>query len=277
MSLGTSSGADRLVVMARGLGTRMRKADPSVGVDDRQSQVADTGVKALIPIDRPFLDYVLSAAADSGFRRVCLIIGPEHTAVRNYYTSVVRQRLTIDFAIQDQPLGTANAVAAAETWAQGEAFVTINSDNFYPISALSALRTLPAPGAALFDRDSMLAGSNIPPDRIEKYAIAQIEDEHLSRIIEKPTPRQMQQTTCNGRLYLSMNLWLFDASIFTACRAIGKSARGEYEITDAVQYMIDKLGQRFAVARIDAPVLDLSSRTDIGPVTQKLRGTEVNL
>ena len=63
---------DKLVVLARGLGTRMRHRDDSAWLEDEQAAVAETGVKALIPIDRPFLDYVLSAAAEAGCRRVCL-------------------------------------------------------------------------------------------------------------------------------------------------------------------------------------------------------------
>lgn len=274
-----SSGTDRLVVLARGLGTRMRQANSNVRLDEQQAQVADSGVKALIPIDRPFLDYVLTTAADAGFRRVCLVIGPEHTQIRDYYSKLPARRLTFDFAIQEQPLGTANAVAAAEAWAQGEPFVAINSDNHYPMEALSALRKIPAPGAALFDRQSMLDGSNIPADRIEKFAIAEIADGCLRRIIEKPSAEQIERVSQagNGRLYLSMNTWLFNAAIFDACRAIPKSQRGEYEITDAVQYAIEHLNQRFTVALIHAPVLDLSSRADIEPVARRLRGAEVNL
>ncbi len=273
------STTDRLVVLARGLGTRMRKADETASLDARQAQIAETGVKALIPIDRPFLDYVLTVAADAGFRRVCMVIGPEHTELRDYYTKLSGGRMTFEFAIQAEPRGTADAVAAARDWAAGEPFAVINSDNFYPAPALSALRQMPAPGVALFDRDAMLAGSNIPPERIEKFAIAELKGDALARIIEKPSPEQMQRVTeaAGGRLYLSMNLWLFDRGIFEACAAIPKSARGEYEITDAVQYAIDRMGQTFTAATINAAVLDLSSRADVGPVTEKLRGMEVRL
>ena len=60
----------------------MRRDDPSAGLGDAQSRVADTGVKAMIPIGRPFLDFVLSGLADAGISEVCLVIGPEHDAVR---------------------------------------------------------------------------------------------------------------------------------------------------------------------------------------------------
>ena len=46
----------------------------------------------MIPIGRPFLDYVLSGLADAGYRRVCLVVGPEHQAVRDYYRREVALR-----------------------------------------------------------------------------------------------------------------------------------------------------------------------------------------
>ena len=75
---------DKAVILARGLGTRMRQEDPGAGLSQAQKEVARSGIKALIPLGRPFLDYVLSGLADAGYRRVCLVIGPEHEALRRY-------------------------------------------------------------------------------------------------------------------------------------------------------------------------------------------------
>ena len=72
------------MILARGLGSRMRRED-GAALDPAQASVADTGVKAMIPIGRPFLDYVLSGLADAGCDAVCLVIGPEHGVVRDYY------------------------------------------------------------------------------------------------------------------------------------------------------------------------------------------------
>ncbi|MEN6405747.1 MAG: hypothetical protein ABFC77_04665, partial [Thermoguttaceae bacterium] len=72
---------DHAVILARGLGTRMRKSDPAAQLDPSQAAMADCGLKAMIPIGRPFLDYVLHVLARAGYRKVCLLIGPEHQAV----------------------------------------------------------------------------------------------------------------------------------------------------------------------------------------------------
>ncbi len=267
---------DKAVILARGLGTRMRKEDELAELDDRQSAIADTGVKALIPIDRPFLDYVLGVLAQAGYRQVCLVIGPEHHVLRDYYSKLKTDLLEISFAIQEKPLGTADAVAAVEKFAGPDRFLMINSDNYYPEDACRALRLLDAPGIAAFERDSMIAGSNIPADRVVKFAAVQIDEGgYLRRVLEKPDEATL--ATLGSEILLSMNCWMFGPKIFRACRAIKPSPRGEFEITDAVQYAIDHLDEKFRVLKFESPVLDLSSRSDIAPVSARLAGTEVVL
>ncbi|NLF68171.1 MAG: NTP transferase domain-containing protein [Candidatus Anammoximicrobium sp.] len=269
---------DKAVILARGLGTRMRAADDTAALDERQAVAAASGVKALIPLgDRPFLDYLLATLADAGYRRICLVVGPEQEEIRDYYTRrVTLQRLSIRFAIQDQALGTADAVAAAAAFAGDDPFLTVNSDNFYPREACQALRNLSGPGLVLFERDAMLARSNIAADRVSKFAVGDVDDEGcLRRIVEKPDAETLAQMP--KPLWLSMNCWRFGPAIFRACRSIPRSPRGEYEIVAAVQYAIDVLGERFHAIRMQAPVLDLTSRGDIGPVAARLVGMEIRL
>jgi len=269
----------KAVILARGLGTRMRQSDAAARnqMTSEQAAIADTGLKAMIPIGRPFLDYVLNDLADAGYRRVCLVIGPEHDAVRAYYSQTVKpQRLRIDFALQIQPLGTADAVAAAAEFAAADPVLVINSDNYYPKQALADLRRLDSAGLAAFDRQSMLQGSNIPPERITRFAVVRADpDGYLAQILEKPdekTLASLPEPVC-----LSMNCWRFNPSIFEACRKIALSPRGEYELPDAVEYAIHRLGERFRILTVKAPVLDLSCRADVPAVAAKLAGTPVNL
>jgi len=266
---------DKAVILARGLGTRMRKADPAVTLTDAEAAAATAGVKAMIPIGRPFMDYLLAALAEAGYRRVCVVIGPEHTAVRDYYKALGTTRIEIAFAVQSQPLGTADAVAAAEAFAGGEPIAVLNCDNYYPVAALRALReALTGSGLAAFSREGLLGG-NIAPDRVAAFAVIEADATgRLVGIVEKPSPDTLAR---GGPVYVSMNCWRFTPAIFAACRAIGPSPRGELEIPTAVQYAIDMLGERFDVLRFDAPVLDLSSRSDIQAVKRLLAGVEVTL
>lgn len=273
----------KAVILAAGLGTRMRKADEAAQLSADQEQIAQTGVKALIPIPgatgaaaRPFLDYVLAAIVDGGIESACLVIGPDHHQVRRYYEELPKKRLKIDFAVQAKPLGTANAVHSAEAFAGNDPFLMINSDNFYPTSAVRGLAALKGNGVAGFHRDAMLKGSNIDADRIQKFAAAEIDAHgHMTRVLEKPSAETLVQL--GDDIYLSMNCWRFGPSIFEACRNIKPSPRGEYEITDAAQYVIDVLKEPFTAVKLHEPVLDMSSRADVGEVGRRLSAMKIEL
>lgn len=262
---------DKAVIMARGLGTRMRRRDDQARLSADQLGVAASGLKAMIPIGRPFLDYVLAALADAGYRQVCVVIGPEHDAVRDYYTrQAPPARIAIDFAIQQQPLGTADAVAAAESFAGGDPFLVINSDNYYPVEALRPLRELDGMGLAAFDRDGLLSGGNIPAERIARYAVLETdENRDLRSIIEKPGEELLARMP--RPLLVSMNCWRLGPEIFPACRAIGRSPRGELELIDAIEYCRLKMGIPFRVLTVHAPVLDLSQQSDIESVAEFIK------
>jgi dTDP-glucose pyrophosphorylase len=290
---GQTKPIDKVVALAAGLGTRMRRADESAGLSDAQRQVADSGVKALIPMDttsgrRPFLDYVLHELAEAGFKHVCLVVASDHRALRDCYSASAgfhARRLSISFALQERPRGTANALASAEDFAGGEQFLMINGDNLYPASACAALRRIDGPGTALFERGGLLRGGNIPADRLANFAVGIIApDGTLQQVIEKPDEATLASMAMgsgsasgSSELYLSMNCWRFSPVIFEACRRIKPSVRGEYEVPSAVQYAMDHLGERFAVVRSREPVLDLSSRADVAPVAALLAGREVSL
>jgi dTDP-glucose pyrophosphorylase len=267
---------NKAVIMARGLGTRMRKQDESTVLDGRQAAVANMGVKAMIPIERPFLDYVLGELANAGYSDVCLVIGPEHRMIRDYYLKESPpKRIRIHFAVQEKPLGTADAVLSSREFTGGDNFLVINSDNYYPFEALDALGKLSCPGVALFDRDSLVAMSNVPGERVMKFAVAKVgPDGCLDRIYEKPSEDTIREL--GNPVYVSMNCWVFTPDIHNACRNIPLSQRGELELSDAIQYAVDALKVRFQALKFHSPVLDLSSRADIAAVTEKLRGTQPN-
>ena len=272
----THTPASKAVVLARGLGTRMRKADTEgahLGSD--QSRAADLGMKGMIPIGRPFLDYVLSSLADAGFTEVCLVIGPEHDAVVRHFTSESPpSRLSIQFAIQEMPLGTADAVLSAEAFTRGDSFVVLNSDNYYPAEALSRLRSARAPAIVGFAR-SALAREGVDPEKIARFGALTIDDDgFLVRIVPKPGE---PVENSGEEIYASMNCWLFDQRVFEACRRVEMSPRNELELPRAVQLGIDEMGMRFQVIRLSMAVLDLSTRADIYRVQQRLQSVNVRL
>jgi glucose-1-phosphate thymidylyltransferase len=271
----------KVVILARGLGTRMRKADESAKLDPQQASAASAGVKAMIPIGdgehaRPFIDYLLSSLADAGFSDVCLVIGPEHSRVRaRYEHDLIPKRLRIHFAIQERALGTANAVLSAESFAGDNSFVVVNSDNYYPREALEGLRNLAEPAIVGFDRDVLVRLGNVPADRTKRFGALDIDaDGYLRRILISPTDEMLR---AGDPIYASLNCFLFTREIFRACREVPVSARGEFELPQAIHYAIDRGWMRFNVVRVDRPVLDMSSRGDIQSVQSILREVKVNL
>jgi glucose-1-phosphate thymidylyltransferase len=267
----------RAVVLARGLGTRMRRADAAAALDAEQSAIAETGLKAMIPVGRPFLDFVLSGLADAGIRDVCLVVGPEHDRIRDRYTrNLSLHRLRIHFAIQDEPRGTADAVLAAEDFADQHSFLVMNSDNYYPASALSDLRRQGPPALLGFDRRGLVRDGNVTAERIARFALlVTAPDGTLERIVEKPNEEILREMGEDA--LVSMNCWCFSREMFAACRAVEPSERGELELPHAVQYAVDRMGMRFHVVPSDQGVLDLSSRADIAAVTARLRDVQVRL
>lgn len=230
----------------------------------------------MIQIDRPFLDYVMSALADAGVHEICLVIGPEHTQVHEYYERLATTRTTVCFAIQREALGTADAVAAARTFASDDAFLALNADNYYPIDAYRRLAAHGGSGLVGFSSTGLAAGGQLTVERIRAFALVTSDSQgNLLDIVEKPDDHTYRSLLPHA--YVSMNLWAFTPTIFEACSRVRPSPRGELELQDAVKIATRELGVRFQVFPHSGTVLDLSSRQDIPSVTAALRGTSVSL
>lgn len=263
----------KAVILARGLGKRMREAsDALTHLTGSQQAAASAGLKAMMPItSRPFLDYALSSLADAGITDVALIIGPEHDAIRRYYRDdAPPARVRVTFVEQPEPIGTADAVRCAEEWVGDDPFLVLNADNLYPADALDALVALDGPGLPVFERDALVSASNIPADRVASFALLEVTDGRLARIVEKPGAEAV--TAAGPHALVSMNIFRFDARIFDACRDVPRSARGEFELPAAVSLAVSR-GVRFSAVPAWGPVLDLSRQSDIAEVERRLANT----
>ena len=290
-------------MLARGLGTRMRTPDPRASLTPDQRRAADAGIKAMIPVHgRPFMDYVLSGLADAGVTSIALVVAPAHEAMRRYYlTEAPPSRVAVRFVVQEEPLGTANAVLAAERWAGDDGFLAMNADNLYPTPAVADLARLDEPGLLGFERDELVRSGNIPHDRIAAFALIEHDARgYLTHIVEKPSVDLPPEGGSHERVeseshqrgesgtststvpvasafrrknapLISMNCWRFDSRIFPACRDVPRSVRGEFELPEAVALAVRR-GVPFKVLRARGPVLDLSRRSDAAAVADRLAG-----
>lgn len=265
-----SAATSRAVIMARGLGTRMR-APAGASLDPAQSAAADAGLKMMMPFGKPFLDHVLGSLADAGITEAALVLGPEHESVRDYYRGLRTTRLHVSFVEQAQPLGTADAVWSARDWTGTAPFLVVNADNLYPADVLARLTGGITPAVPGFVRDSL----QLPLERIGSFALIEADDAAtLTRIVEKPGIDAMRAAGPDA--LVSMNIWRFDDRIFEPCRTVPVSSRGERELPQAVGLAVAQ-GVRFEVFPARGPVLDLSSRADVSAVARVLEGRTVAL
>lgn len=248
-------------MLARGAGMRMQAAGLSAGLTTEQLAAASSGEKAFMPVaGRPFLDHLLAVLRAAGIEDIGLVVGPRRTVSAD-----------VTPVVQEHPKGTADAVLSARAWAGGEPFLVMNGDNLYPAAAIEAVALLDGPGLAGFDRDDLVATSNIPAHRIGAFAvIARDRSWRLQRILEKPSSADVDALALP--VLVSMNLWRFDARIFDACRDVKPSTRGELELPSAVMLARDR-GVSFTVVPSAGPVLDLSQRSDIAEVARRLGAT----
>ena len=263
----------KAVVLAAGAGRRMQQTDSAAHLTPAQEEAARAGHKAMMPVgpgaSRPFLDYILSALADASCRSACLVIGRDHGFVPRYYQHErPPKRLRLEFAYQDSPEGTAHALLTTEAFAGSDPFLTLNADNLYPVPVLRALTTLDGPGLAAFERDSLVDESGFPMERIGSFALLEVDAERrLETIVEKPGVEKM--LAAGPHALVSMNLWRFDRRIFQACRTVPRSARGEFELPEAVGVAL-RDGVDFRVVRGHGSILDLSSRSDVARIEEQL-------
>ena len=260
------------VILARGLGTRMRRADESATLTGAEGRAADAGLKGMIPFDRPFLDYVLSALADAGISQATIVVGPEHGAVRDYFAATAAgRRVSLAFAEQREARGTADAVLAARAAVGDATFLVLNADNYYYPSDIQALAQLGDNGLLAYEAEALVAGGGIERDRVLRFALLDIgADDTLLEIHEKPAADD--PLARRAERWVSMNLWSFTPEIFGACERVAPSTRGENELQSAVALAIGERGITFRVIRARSAVLDLSTRADVERVGTQLAG-----
>lgn len=251
--------AEKAIILAGGLGKRMRSEADDVSLTTEQKSAADTGSKAIIPLanGRSLLELSLSNLDAAGFSKFVIVVGTESRAIREHCAQLA---FDIDLAVQEKPLGTANALLAAEESVGDELFGVFNSDNLYPVAPLRELIAAAKPAMLAFERTALIERGNISEERIAKFATVETGmDGNVKQIIEKPE-------IVEPDALISMNAWVFSPKIFAACRAVMPSIRGEYELTSAAEYMVNELGENIAAIRVKAGVLDLSTRADIAAV-----------
>lgn len=270
-----SDETDKAVILAAGRGSRMQSDARCVGeLSSEAGKLAGKGLKGLIPVaGRPFMDYNIQRLVDVGIEHICFVVSPEAAEFIEYGERVSSKfGIRVDYARQDSPRGTADAVLAGERAVGEDNFLLCNCDNLYPYSALEKLAGLPAgvSGVAGFERNELLRRSNIESERISSLAVLNMDREgNLEGIVEKPECPEAYKY--RGSLWINMNLYRFTPAIFRFCRMIEPHPeRGELELTEAVSCMLQTSEHPFRIIFASEAVLDMTERGDIRAVRRAL-------
>jgi glucose-1-phosphate thymidylyltransferase len=171
------------------------------------------------------LFYGIDAMASAGIKEIGIIIAPETgDEIREMVGSGDQFGVNVTFIEQDQPAGLAHAVLTAEEFLGADPFVMYLGDNLLQggISDLVEAFRSSSPDALI-----LLTPVSDP----ENYGVAELDGDRVISLQEKP-PEPKTNLALVG-------VYMFTAGIHDAARAINPSARGELEITDAIQYLVD--------------------------------------
>ena len=272
---------ERAVLLAAGRGSRLAVAQSGVVLSPEQTAVAEAGLKPMMPLGGfRLIDHALATLAEIGFRRVLVVVGPHSGKLAAHLAGLCPRRLSIETAVQPTPRGTADALLAAEGFADGEPFLMVNGDNLYPAAALAELAGAAGWAHLVLDRGRVLAhgGSNLTSEKIASFArIERDADGFMAAIVEKPPLEEYAARVAGGETYLAgINAFRFEPEIFAACRAVRPSLRGELELPSAVTALV-AASARFRVIVSAEPMLDLTERADVPFLEAKLRGRTVEI
>ena len=236
------------VILAAGLGTRLQPV-----TRDRS--------KAMAPaLGRPLVERALMPYAANGIKDFVLVVGADDEEIRRHFTRRSDLDVTIRFAVQEERMGMAHALAAAAHLLEGQ----------FVLSACDSLVSVEHVGEVLRAADSadaVLSLLDVELGLVARSASVELDGIRVRRIVEKPVPGEATSNT------VSLPHYVFPRRLIDRLAGVGRSVRGEYEIQDAIQALIDDGGTVVGVRAAERR--QVSTPEDLLALTMRLLREEV--
>jgi bifunctional UDP-N-acetylglucosamine pyrophosphorylase/glucosamine-1-phosphate N-acetyltransferase len=204
----------KAVILAAGEGVRLQP-------------ITSTRPKHLIKVGgKPILEHCLDAVKTSGIDEALIVIHYMGEAIRQYFGNGEKFGLKIEYAEQKSVLGTGNAVSLVEPYVKDD-FLMVYGDLLFSADVVKTIidsyeKEKPAATMAV-----------VSVENLEDYGVVELENEkHVKQVVEKPKREEAPSNLANAGVYV------FSTEIFDKIRETSTSARGEWEITDAVSQLL---------------------------------------
>ncbi|HJX39542.1 MAG TPA: glucose-1-phosphate thymidylyltransferase [Anaerolineae bacterium] len=198
----------------------------SGGKGTRLYPITYTSAKQLVPVaNRPVLFRAIDSIVEAGIKDIGIVVGDTASEIQAAVGDGSAWGASISYIEQEAPLGLAHAVLISEDYLGDDSFVMFLGDNVLEGGIAELVRQF-----AESDWNSQIVLTRVADP--QHFGVAELRDGHVVRLVEKPKDPPSDLAL--------VGIYMFDRHVFEAVKNIKPSWRGELEITDAIQYLVDR-------------------------------------
>jgi UDP-N-acetylglucosamine diphosphorylase/glucosamine-1-phosphate N-acetyltransferase len=221
------------VILAAGEGRRMRPLTHNIP-------------KVMLPVEgKPVLEHIINACSEAEIKHIVIVIGYHGDVIRSYFGDGHHFDTEIEYAHQKKQLGTADAIAQVKDFVD-QKFLALNGDSLVSSTIIKTL------AKKLEDKTIVIAVKEV--NNPQQYGVIEVKGDRVVRIVEKPKKPVAKLA--------NLGIYGFDPVIFDAIDVTLLSSRGEYEITDSIQILVDQ-SHRVGYLNVQEMWIDIGTPWDL--------------